>query len=171
MADPFSIFAAAISLADVVFERCRSVYQSLAELREISEQVKHLAGSMQLWSKISQRVKNLAQRYESSPFAMADAGLSADTLCDALHLAQTACYTIDILVKDYKAARARSKIKLVKDIKWMLDAKKLQAAQARLDQAQQSLLVALSTLGKFVAFEVMLLFDQASHADQRVVKT
>lgn len=161
MADPFSAFAAAILLADVVFERCRSVYESLAELRGISEQVKSLADSIHLWSKVSQSVKELAQQYQSSPLVTAD-GFSTDTLCDALKSAEVACSTNGILIKEYKAARARSKIKLAKDIKWLFDTKKLQAAQAKLDRAQQVLLTALNTLGRFVAFNVIISLSQAN---------
>lgn len=46
------------------------------------------------------------------------------------------------MVAEYKVSR----FKLVKDVKWAFEAKEVQTAQTKLDQAKQSLVVALSAL-------------------------
>ena len=151
MADPFSAVAAAAGLADVVFRTSRGLYEDLEELREVPDDVENLSDSLVLWTKICRNVKDMAQRYEASPFARVD-GSSTDVICEALRSCEDACSTIDALVKAHKTA---SKFKLGKNIKWMLNGKRRQAAHSRLDQSQQSLIVALNALSRLDYFKDM----------------
>lgn len=149
MAEALSSVAAVIGLADVVFRMCRSLYQDLMSLKEVPEQVNTLSDSLLVWAKVSQGIKSIAQQYEASPFARAD-GLSSGALCDALYSCQTVCKTIEVLVKGYREAQAQSKLKLLKNIKWMFNAKRLRAALAGLEQAKLSLNLTLNAINRWL---------------------
>ena len=165
MAESFSTFAAAIGLADVLFRMCGSLYRSLVELGKISEQVQNLTDSMMVWTKINQDVKDLVQQYQASPIMTADS-FSVRGLCDASQSCELACSTVNMLVAEYTAARDRSHFKLAQDLKWMLDARRLQSAQKRLDQARQFIIIALNTIGRWDACNIKILGE----ANEGIVK-
>ena len=57
MADPFSVLANAGGLADIALRTCQGLYRGFAGLSEVPKQVKHLADSLLLWSKVCQKVQ------------------------------------------------------------------------------------------------------------------
>lgn len=141
------LLASAGGLADVAFRTCQGLYHSFVDLNEVPKQVKHLANSLLLWSKVCQKVQQTVQQYRASSFASAD-GFSSDVLLEVLQHFRVACSEIEVMINQFRAARASSKMTVLNAAKWMFDVEKVQAAQNKLDDIRQTLIVALSAINR-----------------------
>lgn len=148
MGDPLSSLSAVIGLADVVIRSSVKLYSFFSELQDVPKDIKKLSESLLEWKSISKAIKDIFVRYQQSPFTVED-GLTLNGVSEALKSCEAALSAVDILIKKHGSGPSSKPARLAKDVKWILDTKKIQAAQQNLDRSRLALNTALSAITRF----------------------
>ena len=147
MGEPISSISAVVGLADVIFKTSTSLYSFFSELRDAPKEIQTITYSLSTWRSISQNVKHLSTQWQVSQFATED-GLALGDISEALSSCRDAFGTIETLVEGHITLGSSALSRQTKKMKWVFNAKKIQAAQNKLDSSKLSLIAALSTFGR-----------------------
>ena len=150
MGDPLSTLSAIVGLADVVFRTSSKLYNFFSDLHSVPREVKELSNSLLTWKSVSTSVTELCTRYEQSILVTND-GVALTGVLEALKSCQTAFASIELLVGGHLSGQISRSARFARDMKWILDSKRLRSAQQSLDSSKLDLITALFTVARFSA--------------------
>ena len=150
MADPLSAVSAVASLADIVLRTSTKLYEFFSQLQNVPADVNGLSNSLLTWKAVSQAVKDLIARHSQSLLATEDA-IALGGVYEALKSCEIGFASINVLVQEHRSGEPFKPARLLKDVRWIFDAKKIQSAQRSLESSKLALTTALSALSGFVA--------------------
>ena len=150
MVDPLSIVASigvVVGLADAILGASKKLYNFLKSVREAPSQIQALMQALKTWESISQDIKSVGTRYQLSPFFYEDS-LDFGNVLETLIACQNEMTELQLSLAKRDPAPTRRLSKLVQNVQWTFDNKKLLASIESLERAKLSLVIALSNLGR-----------------------
>lgn len=148
MADPFSVTAGVVSLADVVWRTSKELYAFFAAVNDASKDVQSMLLELQHFDGILTSIKNNADSFNSSACATDD-GLSASGLLANLRYCLGEFEVLKDMVEESKRNQGQGSVKkLASKIKWVFDEKKIVRSCKRLGNVKVLLTTVLSLAGR-----------------------
>jgi hypothetical protein len=148
MADPFSMTAGVVSLADVVWRTSKELYAFFSAVKDASKDVQSMVIELQQFNDILTSIKAYADSFNSSAFATND-GLSASGLLANLQYCSGEFKVLKGIVEESRRCQGQGPVKkFASKVKWVFDEKKIAQSQRRLKMVKDSLNTVLSLAGR-----------------------
>lgn len=148
MADPLSVTAGAVSLADVVWRTSKELCAFFSALKNASKNVQSMWQELRDLEGILHSINNHAESYDKSLFSTED-GLSASGLWTALKQCEKEFKILRAIVDKSRPDQGFGPVeKLVSRVTWVFDEKKIAQSRRGLETVKDSLNMVLSLTGR-----------------------
>jgi len=148
MADPFSVTASAVSLADALWRTSKELYGFFSAVKDASKDVRSMLLELQQFEDILTSIKNNAYSFNNSAF-VTDDGLSASGLLTNLQYCSAEFKVLKDIVEDSRRNHGQGSVKkFASKFKWVFDEKKIAQCCQRLEKVKLLLNTVLSLAGR-----------------------